>query len=232
MNRFLKLAAVAAAAAGLGFAALAATGHAGMDHSGAGGMAGMGSMSGMGHRMGTGMGMGGGMGPGRGAMTGGPTAMLTQQDANSAADMGVVHDLLANNTKIRRNVTQLADGIRTVTESDDAEVAKSIQVHVASMSQRLQDGREFNIFSDTLPVLFENRDKIVSKVEMTPQGAVVTRTSTDAKVVAALQGHSAEVTELVQDGMQAMRRGMMSRMAMNSGSGRDRAMRGASEHRH
>ena len=217
MKRSLKFAAVAVVAAGLGFAALAATGHAGMEHGGVGGM---------GHHM------GGGMGSGRGAMMGGPTAMLTKQDAGSAADMGVVHDLLANNTKIRRSVTQLSDGIRTVTESDDPEVAKSIQVHVASMSQRLQDGREFNIFSDTLPVLFENRDKIVSKVEMTPKGVIVTRTSADAKVVAALQGHSGEVTELVQDGMVAMRRGMMSRMAMNGGMGRGGAARGSSEHRH
>jgi hypothetical protein len=51
-----------------------------------------------------------------------------------------------------------------------------------------------------------NREKIVSKVEMTPKGVIVTRTTTDAKVVATRQGHSGEVTELVQDGMAAMRR--------------------------
>jgi hypothetical protein len=49
---------------------------------------------------------------------------------------------------------------------------------------------------------------------MTERGSVVTRTSADAKVVAALQGHAAEVTELAQEGMVAMRRGMMTRMAM------------------
>jgi len=204
MKRSLKLAGGAVVALGLGFAVMAAIGQPfGMGHAG---------MQGMGHRMGGGMGAGG-----HGPM-GGPTAMLTKQDANSAADMDVVHDLLFNNTKIKRSVTKLADGIRTVTESDDPAVAKSIQAHVASMSQRLQDGREFNIFSDTLPVLFENRDKIVSKVEMTPKGAVVTRTSADAKVASALQAHAGEVTELVQDGMVAMRRGMMTRMAMAGGT--------------
>lgn len=139
--------------------------------------------------------------------------MLTKQDSGSAPDMAVVHDLLFENTRIRRTVTNLADGIRTVTESDDPQVAQSIKTHVASMSQRLQDGREFNIFSDTLPVLFEHRDKIASKIEYTQSGAVVTQTSSDTKVVAALQAHAAEVTELAQDGMFAMRRGMMSRMA-------------------
>jgi len=150
----------------------------------------------------------GGHGPMAGA-----TAMLTKQDAGSSADMGLVHDLLMNHTKIKRTVTNLPNGIKTVTESDDPQVAQTIKAHVASMSQRLKDGREFNIFSTTLPVLFENRDKIKSVVEVTEKGSVVTRTSTDAKVVTALQGHAAEVTELAQEGMVAMRRGMMTRMA-------------------
>lgn len=169
--------------------------------------------------MGGGMGPGmmGGMGPGvaagdHGPMAG-PTAMLTKQDARSAADMGLVHDLLTNHTTIKRTVTNLPNGIRTITESDDPQVAQSIKAHVASMSERLKDGREFNIFSTTLPVLFDNRDKITSKVEVTEKGSVVTRTSTDSKVVTALQGHAAEVTELAQEGMVAMRRGMMTRMA-------------------
>jgi hypothetical protein len=144
---------------------------------------------------------------------GGPTAMLTRQDAGSAADMELVHDLLASNAKIRRTVTNLPDGIRTVTESDDPQTAQAIKAHVASMSARLNDGREFNIFSNTLPVLFENKDKIKSTMQMTDKGTVAMRTSTDPKVVAALQGHASEVTELVNEGMVAMHRGMMSRMA-------------------
>jgi hypothetical protein len=166
-----------------------------------------GMMHGMGHGPGA-----GGHGPMAGAV-----AMLTRQDSGSSADMGLVHDLLMNHARIERTVTNLPDGIKTVTESDDPHVAQAIKAHVASMSQRLKDGREFNIFSTTLPVLFENRDKIKSVVEVTEKGSIVTRTSTDAKVVAALQGHAAEVTELVQDGMVAMRRGMMSRMVTGAG---------------
>lgn len=45
-------------------------------------------------------------------------------------------------------------------------------------------------------------------------GATAMLTKQDAKVVAALQGHAAEVTELAQEGPVAMMRGMMSRMAM------------------
>ena len=169
---------------------------------------------GMGHGMGHGPGA-----SGRGSMAG-PTAMLTKQDAGSAADMSVVMDLVHNTTRIKRTVTNLPDGIRTVTESDDPQVAQAIKAHVASMSNRLKDGREFNIFSTTLPVIFDNADKIKSVVEMTDKGAVVTRTAVDAKVVAALQAHAGEVTELVQDGMAGMRRGMMARMAMGPGGPR------------
>lgn len=150
----------------------------------------------------------------------GPVGMLTTQDTNSAADMGVAMNLVHENTKIRRTVTNLPDGIKTVTESDDPKIAQDIKAHVASMSGRLKDGKEFNIFSTTLPVIFDNADKIKATVEMTDKGAIVTRTSTDAKVVAALQGHAGEVTELVQEGPTAFHRGLSARMAMGPGGPR------------
>jgi hypothetical protein len=154
-----------------------------------------------------------GMGPGMG-MGHGPVGMLTQQDANSATDMGIVMDLVHENAKIRRTVTRLADGIRTVTESDDPKIARSIKAHVASMSARLDAGKEFNIFSTTLPVIFDNARNIKSTIEFTAKGAVVTRTSKDPKVVAALQAHADEVTELVNEGPVAFHRGIDARMAM------------------
>jgi predicted methyltransferase len=149
-----------------------------------------------------------------GGMMRGPAGMLTKQDAGSAADMGLVMDLVHNNTKIKRTVTNLPDGIKTVTESDDPQVAQAIKTHVASMSGRLKDGREFNIFSTTLPVIFDNADKIKSVVEMTDKGAVVIQTTADAKVAVALQAHATEVTELVQEGPAAFHRGLNARMAM------------------
>lgn len=204
MKRSSKIAVGVVTALGLGLAVAATLAQ-------TGGM-GPGMMHGMGPGMMHGMDHGPAAG-GHGPMAG-PVGMLTRQDAGSSADMGLVHDLLMNHTRIKRTVTNLPNGIKTVTESDDPQVAQAIKAHVASMSQRLKDGREFNIFSPTLPVLFENRDKIKSVVEVTEKGSVVTRTSTDAKVVAALQGHAAEVNELVQEGPAAMMRGMMSRMAM------------------
>ena len=48
------------------------------------------------------------------------------------------------------------------------------------MVHRLDEGRDFNLFSPTLPVLFENKDKIKTKVETTDKGSIVTQTSSDA----------------------------------------------------
>ena len=146
----------------------------------------------------------------------GPMTMH-QGDASFRDDMQLVHAMLIDNKKINRTVENLPDGIRTVTESDEPAVGRAIKAHVASMEKRLNEGRIFNLFSPTLPVLFDNKDKIKTSVQMTEKGATVTQTSTDAKVVAALQAHALEVDELARDGMVAfmrnMRNAMVARMA-------------------
>ena len=193
MKRATKIAVAIVASLGLGAAVAAALAHPG----------GMGQ--GMGPEMGPGMMRG--MGPGmmRGPMAGG------MHDEAFRADMGLVHEMLGSHERIERKVTKLPNGIRTVTESDDPQVAQAIKAHVASMANRLEEGREFNLFSPTIPVLFENKDKIRTAVEPTAKGVTVTQTSDDAKVVAALQEHAVEVSELARDGMAAMMRAAQTR---------------------
>ena len=153
------------------------------------------------------------MGMPMGGPMGGPMAgLMPNADAAFPADMRLVHDMLQSHDKIKRTVRNLPDGIRTVTESDDPEVAQTIKAHVASMAKRLSEGRLFNLFSPTLPVLFENKDEIKTVVETTEKGSVVTQTSSDPKVVAALQAHALEVDELARDGMAAMMRNMRANM--------------------
>ena len=84
----------------------------------------------------------------------------------------------------------------------------------------MKEGGELNLFSKTIPVLFENRDKIKTAVETTAKGSVVTQTSGDTKVVAALQAHATEVDELAREGMVAMMRNMRANMAMRPGGPR------------
>ena len=188
-------------------------------------------MHGMGGPMGPGMmmhGMGGPMGPemmmhgmqsgidgSSGPMREPMAGRMQHADGAFGDDMQLVHAMILNHEKIKRTVTNLPDGIRTITESEDPQVAQAIKAHVASMERRLGDGKEFNLFSPTIPVLFANRDKIKTVVATTDKGSTVTQTSSDPEVVAALQAHAIEVSDLARDGMVAMmhaaRASMMSR---------------------
>ena len=185
-------------------------------------------MHGTGSPMGPGMmmhGMGGPMGPGMmmhgtqpemegsgGPMRGPMAGSMQHADAAFGDDMRLVHAMIFNHDKIKRTVTNLPDGIRTITESGDPQVAQAIKAHVASMEKRLGDGKEFNLFSPTIPVLFENRNKIKTVVATTEKGSLVTQTSSDPTVVAALQAHAIEVSDLARDGMVAMMRAARANM--------------------
>ena len=192
MKRSIKIAIGVSAVAGFGFAVAAAFAH----------------PEGMGPGMmmhETGM-------PMTGAMHGPMAGPMQHGDQAFAADMQLVQGMVHNNDKIKRTVANLPDGIRTVTESDDPKVAEYIKAHVASMQKRLDEGRVFNLFSPTLPTLFAKKDKIKTAVETTGKGVTVTQTSSDPEVVAALQAHAVEVSELARDGVAAMMRGMRARM--------------------
>jgi hypothetical protein len=203
---------------------------------GPGGMRGMGM--GMHGQMGPGTqgqmgpGMRGQMGPGmRGQMGGGMMGMMGGNA--TASERSDLHGLFGNHDKIKRTVTNLPDGIRTVTESDDPEVAATIQKHVAEMGNRVEEGRDPNLPIETpaLHAIFQNKDKIKTAYETTEKGIVVVQTSTDATAVKALQDHAAEVTDLAQRGMVAAREAMMK----NGGGMMGRSMRGAindTQHQH
>ena len=147
---------------------------------------------------------------GAGMMKGMGPAMMGH-DADTMAQMAAIHELFVNHDRITRTVTNLPDGIRTVTESDDPRIAQLLKDHVATMGQRVDTGKDpgLPIESEALHAIFKNYDTIETKVETTAKGVVVVQTSTDPATVAALQQHASEVTDFVQDGMVAMRRAMM-----------------------
>ena len=128
---------------------------------------------------------------------------------NNSQDMQIVHQLFAYHDQIRRSVDEIPGGIQTVTESDNPEVAALIQQHVASMHQRLEDGRWFAMMSRTLPVLFQNADRYQRRSQITNNGISVTKTSDNTELAQVLREHAEEVTQFVQDGMPCMDDGMM-----------------------
>lgn len=187
-----------------------------------------GGMMGTHGRMGPGMHgqMGGrmmGMGPGMMGMNHGSATPEEQSD---------IHTLLLNNGSIKRTVTNLSDGIRTVTESDDPKMAATIKKHVADMGQRVEQGRDpgLPIESPALKQIFRDKDKIRTKYESTEKGVIVVQTSDDTSTVKALQDHAAEVTDLAQRGMVAAHEAMMKNGGMMGRGKRDAAAE--QQHRH
>ena len=132
-------------------------------------------------------------------------------DAATIAQMRDIHDLFVNHARITRTVTNVPDGIRTVTESDDPRIAQLLKDHVVTMRQRVDVGNDpgLPIESDALHAIFKNYEKIETTVETTEKGMVVVQTSTDPETIAAHQQHASEVTDFVTDGMAAMRTAMM-----------------------
>jgi hypothetical protein len=126
----------------------------------------------------------------------GPAMTRSGHYAATMAQMGDIHELFINHDRITRTVTNLPDGIRTVTESDDPRIARLLTDHVASMGQRVETGNDpgLPIESQALRVIFQNYDKIHTTIDTTATGVVVTQTSTDQNTVAALQQHASEVT--------------------------------------
>ena len=171
--------------------------------------------------------------PGRGmmGMRGGMGMMGMARDSATRAQMGVIHELVLNHERITRTVTNLPDGIRTVTESDDSLVARGIKEHVATMNDRVVAGDDpgLPVESEALHALFRNKDKIRTQVDTTAKGIVVVQRSTDSVTVAALQQHASEVSELVRRGMAAMHEAMMKNGGMMNGR---MMMKDAIQHQH
>lgn len=135
-------------------------------------------------------------------------------DASPEESAELAH-LFRNFPGLNREVELLADGIRTTTWSDDPGLAEVLVRHVGGMIARVEAGRDPQVFiqSPTLDILFQRRETITTEIEMTETGVRVLQTSTDPEVVAALQTHAAEVSDMAARGMQAVHEMMMQRAA-------------------
>ena len=119
--------------------------------------------------------------------------------------------IFVNHAKISRRVENIENGIRTITESEDETLRESIITHVAFMVTRLEEGRNPQVIiqSPTLDLLFDRYDEIDTVMEMTATGIEVVQTSGNPEVVALLQKHAAEVSDMAEHGMAAVHERMM-----------------------
>ena len=106
---------------------------------------------------------------GTGGMMGMSGMMGMGRDSATRAQIGVIHQLLQDHQRINRTVTNLPDGIRTVTESDDPQVALRIKEHVATMNDRVVAGDDpgLPVESEALHTIFRNKDAIRTLIDTT-----------------------------------------------------------------
>ncbi len=140
-------------------------------------------------------------------------------DTATTAIMRVVHELMTNHDKLRRTVTNLPNGIRTLTESDDPGMASTLKAHVVRTGSLVSEAEDPNLpmSSPSLHGVLRNGAHITRATTETANGVAVTETSNDPATVALLQQHAAEVTDLVHRGMAAMHETMMKNGGMMSG---------------
>lgn len=129
----------------------------------------------------------------------------------SVEESAEIELMFRNFQTLSREVETLPNGIRTVTRSSDPEVMEALVSHSVGMIDRVGRKDDPNIFvqSPTLDIFFLRGDAILSDVEVTEAGLVVTQTSDDPEIVAALHAHAAEVTDMVNRGMMAVHERMM-----------------------
>jgi hypothetical protein len=115
-------------------------------------------------------------------------------------DMMLIHLLIDNREAITRTVTELPDGVETLTESSKPELSIKIREHVAAMAQRLERGSPIHMRDPLFREIFAHARDITVRQEPTERGIRVIETSTDPYVARLIKAHAEVVTKFVQNG--------------------------------
>ena len=128
------------------------------------------------------------------------------QDKTFVTDRDTFHFLLNNHKAIKRTVKKLDNGVETVTESDNAEIAKKIQEHVPAMYARLKSGNGVRYWDPLFAEAFKHGKKMKMEITNTAQGVKVIETADDPAVVKIIQAHAEVVTKFVEKGYEEARK--------------------------
>jgi hypothetical protein len=139
-------------------------------------------------------------------MQGGGMQRGMMRDPAQAADMQGFHQLIAHRTEIVRTVMLRPDGVETLTESENPDVAGLIQTHVAAMLARVKEQRPIHQRDPLFREIFANADKIAARSEPTAKGVRVVETSTDPYVAKLIQAHAEVVSAFLANGHAEMMR--------------------------
>jgi len=120
--------------------------------------------------------------------------------ASMAADHDAIHFLLDHHDVVRRTVTQRDDGVETLTESEDPQIAETIREHVAAMSRRVERRQPIRMRDPLFAEVFRHADKIKISIEKTKHGIRVVETSDDPYVAKLIKAHAAVVSQFAARG--------------------------------
>ena len=126
------------------------------------------------------------------------------KDATHRADMELFHLLLDHRADITRKVTDLPNGVETLTESANPTVTKTLQAHVASMYKRVKEKRPIHARDPLFAEIFRHSDRISMKFDRTGKGVKVTETSNDPYVAKLIQAHAQVVNLFIKNGRSEM----------------------------
>jgi len=122
------------------------------------------------------------------------------------ADHDVFLFLLDHRDDIRRRVTELPDGVETLTESADPKIADQVREHVRAMYARMKEGRPIHARDPLFAELFRHADAITMTLEPTEKGVRVRETSGDPYVAKLIKAHAEVVSRFLANGHAEMRR--------------------------
>ncbi len=125
---------------------------------------------------------------------------------NMDKDHEVLFYLIEHRAEITRKVTKTANGIETVTESQNPEVTAKIQEHVAAMYKRVENVQPIHMRDPLFRALFGNAKKIKMEMQLTKNGIRVRETSADPLTIKLVQAHADVVSLFLKNGFAEVRK--------------------------
>ena len=111
-------------------------------------------------------------------------------DPRMMEDMRVIHQLLQRHDEIRRDVEDVATGIRARTTSRDGHVAELTREHVWQMKARIENGDPIRLMDPVFREIFRHHAEVEMDIEQIPGGVLVVETSSNPQVELLIRQHA------------------------------------------
>lgn len=127
-------------------------------------------------------------------------AMPVDAQPPGANVMNTTRSLVWNYDAIDRTVEDSEDGVRSVTTSEDPQVAALIQTHAHGMKAHLASGGRVRMWDPLFAELVARNAEVDMTIRDLPNGVEVMRTSTEADVQELIRAHAAKVSDMANRG--------------------------------